>query len=52
MTEFEAQRILISEVNKDFESHLRTMTLATKRINAFVLETRKESIVIMPSLKE
>ena len=51
MVEFEAQRLQVGEV-RESESHLRAVTPATKGIDAFVLGTRKESIPMVPSLKE
>ena len=52
MAEFEAQRLLVGEVSRNSESHLRAVTPATKGIDAFVLGTRKESIPMVPLLKE
>ena len=52
MAKFEAQMLLVGEVSKDSESHLRAVTPATKGIDAFVLGTREEVIPMAPLLKE
>ena len=52
MAKFEAQGLLVGEVSRNSESHLRAVTPATKGIDAFVLGTRKEVIPMVPSLKE
>ena len=52
MINFEAQRLRVGEVSRDSESHLRAVIPATKGIDAFVLRTRREVILIVPSLKE
>ena len=52
MAKFEAQRLLVGEVSKDSESHLRAVMPATKGIDAFVPGTREEVIPMVPSMKE
>ena len=52
MAKFEGQRLLVGELSKDSESHLRAVMPATKGIDAFAFGTRKEVVPIVPSLKE
>ena len=52
MAKFEAQILLVGEVSRDYESHLRAVTPATKGIDAFVLGTREEVTPMVLLLKE
>ena len=52
IAKFEGQKLLVSEVSKDSESHLRAVMPVTKGIDAFVLGTLKEVIPMVPSLTE
>ena len=52
MTKLEAQRLRVSEVTRESESHLRAVMPATRGIDAFVFGILQLVIPILPLLKE